>query len=310
MSKCLTRDVSRSAGGTAVHPCDAGEARAVPTVDASILHMLPEPPPVVRGREPRISVVIPTLNEAANVVPVLQGLPHCVTEIIVVDGRSEDGTPEVALAADHRVRLVLERRRGKGVAMLSGFAAARGDAIVVLDADGSMDPRDVIAFQATLGLGYDLVKGSREVVGGGSTDFTRLRHVGNTALTRLANVVHRTRWTDMCYGYFGFWRDVLPLLDIRSEALTTRALAAELALEARQGMKSPDLKLVYGHGFEIETALFIRAARAGCDIAEIPSRELPRLTGESNLRTFRDGARVLSAIARERSRRQVRVPAA
>jgi hypothetical protein len=75
-------------------------------------------------------------------------------------------------------------------------------------------------------------------------------------------------------------------------------------------MKSPNLKLVYGHGFEIETALFIRAARAGCDIAEIPSRELPRLTGESNLRTFRDGARVLSAIARERSHRRIRRPAA
>jgi glycosyltransferase involved in cell wall biosynthesis len=250
------------------------------------------------------------LNEAANVVPVLQGLPRCVTEIIVVDGRSEDGTPQVALAADQRVRLVLERRRGKGAAMLSGFAAAQEDAIVVLDADGSMDPRDVIAFQATLGLGYDLVKGSREAVGGGSTDFTPLRHAGNTALTRLANVVHHTHWTDMCYGYFGFWRDVLPRLEIGSDRLTTRALAYELALEARRGVKSPNTKLVYGHGFEIETALFLRAARAGCDIAEIPSRELPRLTGESNLRTFRDGARVLSAIAREWSRRRTRATAA
>jgi glycosyltransferase involved in cell wall biosynthesis len=310
MSNCPAPRVLRSEVGSAVDTCDAGTARTASTIDASTLHALPEAPPVVRGREPDISVVIPTLNEAANVVAVLQGLPLCVTEIIVVDGRSEDGTAEIALAADPRVRVVLERRRGKGAAMLSGFAAANEDAIVVLDADGSMDPRDVTAFQATLGLGYDLVKGSREVVGGGSTDFTRLRHVGNTALTRLANVVNRTRWTDMCYGYFGFWRDVLPLLDIRSDALTTRALAAELALEARQGMKSPDLKLVYGHGFEIETALFIRAARAGCDIAEIPSRELPRLTGESNLRTFRDGARVLGAIARERSRRHARAPAA
>lgn len=274
------------------------------TVDASILHTLPDPPPVVRGREPRISAVIPTLNEAANVAPVLQSLPRCVTEIIVVDGHSEDGTAELALATDPRVRLVLERRRGKGAALLSGFAAAKGDAIVALDADGSMDPRDVSAFQATLGLGYDLVKGSREVVGGGSTDFSPLRRAGNGALTRLANVVHRTRWTDMCYGYFGFWRDVLPLLDLRRDRLTTRALASELRLDAGRGDTSPNRKLRYGDGFEIETALFLRAARAGLDIAEIPSRELPRATGESNLRTFRDGARVLSAIARERSRRQ------
>ena len=276
-------------------------ARTGTTLHASILHTLPEPPPVVRGREPRISVVIPTLNEALNVTPVVQGLPRCVSEIIVVDGHSLDGTPEVALAADPRVRLVMERRRGKGAALLSGFAAARCDAIVALDADGSMDPRDVIAFQATLGLGYDLVKGSREVVGGGSADFSPLRRAGNAVLTRLANVVHRTRWTDMCYGYFGFWRDVLPVLDMRMKRLTTRALAEELRHEAAHGRRN----LTYGDGFEIETALFLRAARAGLDIAEIPSRELPRATGESNLRTFRDGTRVLGAIARERTRRQL-----
>ena len=167
-----------------------------------------------------------------------------------------------------------------------------------------MDPRDVIAFQATLGLGYDLVKGSRTAVGGGSTDFSPLRRAGNGALTRLANLVYRTHWTDMCYGYFGFWRDVLPVLDIRRELLTTRALANELRRDASWGKKSLAPTLFYGDGFEIETALFLRAVRAGLDIAEIPSRELPRATGESNLRTFRDGARVLGAIARERSRRQ------
>jgi glycosyltransferase involved in cell wall biosynthesis len=244
------------------------------------------------------------LNEASNIVPVLQSVPCCVTEIIVVDGRSKDGTPDIALTAERRVRLVLERRLGKGAALLSGFAAATGDAIVALDADGSMDPRDVIAFQATLGLGYDLVKGSRTAVGGGSTDFSPLRRAGSGALTRLANVVYRTHWTDMCYGYFGFWRDVLSILDIRRELLTTRALANELRRDAAWGKKSLAPRLFYGDGFEIETALFLRAVRAGLDIAEIPSRELPRATGESHLRTFRDGARVLGAIARERSRRQ------
>jgi glycosyltransferase involved in cell wall biosynthesis len=286
------------------------DVRTAKTVLASIIHTWPDPPPVVRGGEPTITAVVPTLNEARNVTPVLQGLPRCVTEIIVVDGHSEDGTPEVALAADPRVRLVMERRRGKGAAMLSGFAAANCDAIVALDADGSMDPRDVLAFQATLGLGYDLVKGSREVVGGGSADFSPLRRAGNAALTRLANILHRTRWTDMCYGYFGFWRDVLPVLDMRTDRLTTRALASELRVDAGHGNQQPNGKLTYGDGFEIETALFLRAARAGLDIAEIPSRELPRTAGESNLRTFRDGARVLSAIARERSRRHVGAEAA
>ena len=268
-------------------------------LDASVLHTLPEPPPVVRTRNPTLTAVVPTLNEARNVAPVLRGLPECVTEIVVVDGRSTDGTPEICLATDPRVRVVLERRRGKGAAMLAGFAAAEGDAIVCLDADGSMDPGEVTVFHALLAQGYDLVKGSREAVGGASTDFSPLRRAGNASLTRLANVMHRIRWSDMCYGYFAFWRDALPDLGMERATLTTRALASELGSEGGG--------LSYGDGFEIETALFLRAARSRLTIAETPSRELPRTTGESNLRTFRDGLRVLSAIGRERMRSPVSV---
>ena len=97
---------------------------------------LPEPPPVVRGREPSISVVIPTRSRRPTSCWCCKVFRDCVTEIIVVDGRSKDGTPDIALAADLRVRLVSERRLGKGAALLSGFAAATGDAIVALDADG------------------------------------------------------------------------------------------------------------------------------------------------------------------------------
>ena len=265
-------------------------------LDAGVLHALPDPPAVLRTRNPTLTAVVPTLNEALNVSPVLRGLPACVAEIIVVDGRSHDGTPEISLAADPRVRVVLERRRGKGAAMLAGFAAARGDAIVALDADGSMDPAEVACFHALLAQGYDLVKGSREAVGGGSTDFSPLRRAGNASLTRLANLTHRTRWSDMCYGYFAFWRDALPAMGMPRASLTTRDMASELLSEGSPG------RLIYGHGFEIETALFLRAARAGLSIAEVPSREQPRTTGESNLRTFRDGLRVLCAIARERVR--------
>ncbi|HWC86063.1 MAG TPA: glycosyltransferase family 2 protein [Solirubrobacteraceae bacterium] len=274
--------------------------KTFPQLDASVLHTLPEPPPVVRTRNPILTAVVPTLNEARNVAPVLQGLPECVAEIVVVDGRSDDGTPNTCLAADPRVRIIMERRRGKGAAMLAGFAAARGDAIVCLDADGSMDPSEVTVFHALLAQGYDLVKGSREAVGGGSTDFSPLRRAGNASLTRLANVMHRISWSDMCYGYFAFWRDVLPDLGMERASLTTRALASELGSEGSARGEGGGLS--YGDGFEIETALFLRAARARLSIAESPSRELPRTTGESNLRTFRDGLRVLSAIGRERMR--------
>jgi glycosyltransferase involved in cell wall biosynthesis len=294
----VQKDDGRSLKTTMLAPGARVDALTMPNIarqlDASVLHTLPAPPPVVRTRNPTITAVVPTLNEARNVAPVLQGLPECVTEIVVVDGRSDDGTPEICLAADPRVRVVMERRRGKGAAMLAGFAAAETDAIVCLDADGSMDPGEVTVFHALLAQGYDLVKGSREAVGGGSTDFSPLRRAGNASLTRLANVMHRTRWSDMCYGYFAFWRDALPDLGMERATLTTRALASELGSEGAA--------LSYGDGFEIETALFLRAARARLSIAETPSRELPRTTGDSNLRTFRDGFRVLSAIGRERMR--------
>jgi glycosyltransferase involved in cell wall biosynthesis len=275
---------------------------------AKDIHLRDPPSVEPRGAAPSVTAVIPTLNEARNIAPVVQGLPSCVDEIIIVDGRSEDGTVDVALRADPRVQVVLEQRRGKGAAMLTGFAAATGGVIVAMDADGSMDPGEIPMFQAALGRGYDFVKGSREAVGGGSQDFSPLRRGGNNALTRLANVIHRNDWTDMCYGYFAFWRDVLPVLDMRWEKLTTRALAGELEHELSMIYRKRSAArgdLSYGHGFEIETVLFLRAARARLRIAELPSIEHPRATGESNLRTFRDGTRVLGAIARERTRRAV-----
>lgn len=263
-----------------------------------------------RSAAPTVGVVMPTLNEVDNLVPVIQGLPSCVTEIIVVDGRSTDDTVQVALDADPRVRVILERRRGKGAAMLTGFASVTTDVIVAIDADGSMDPGEVSLFQSTLARGYDLVKGSRAAVGGSSEDFSRSRRLGNAALTRLANTLHGTHWSDMCYGYFAFWRDVLPTLDLCPTSLTARAVAEQIKLEGTPAADAPAGDgLVYGDGFEIETVLFLRAARTGLRIAEVPSCEAPRHMGTSNLRTVRDGTRVLAAIARERTRRSSAVAA-
>jgi glycosyltransferase involved in cell wall biosynthesis len=285
--------------------------RNVAVTEARYLREQPVPPvPVTRSRRPTVSAIMPTLNEALNVAPIVAGLPACVIEIIVVDGRSDDGTPEVALAADPRVRIVMERRKGKGAALLAGFAAAQGDVIVALDADGSMDPAEVEIFQSMLARGYDLVKGSRQAVGGSSEDFTVVRRLGNAGLTRVANATHRTHWSDMCYGYFGFWRDVLPVINLEWQALSTRALAQELGEEGSRVQRGwgPEPKLAYGDGFEIETAIFLRAARARLRIAEVPSRELLRHSGESHLRTVRDGWRVLEAIARERQRTRAALP--
>ena len=114
---------------------------------------------------PRVSVVIPTINEAQNLPHVFAGLPPGLFEVIVVDGHSTDGTTEVAEQLRADVRIVLEGRRGKGSALARGFAEARGDIIVTLDADGSADPGEIPRFVDALLDGADFAKGSRNLRG-------------------------------------------------------------------------------------------------------------------------------------------------
>lgn len=216
-----------------------------------------------------VTVLIPTLNEARNLPWVLRRIPEFVDEVVIVDGHSSDRSVEVARAVRPDVVVVAEHRRGKGAAVRAGFAAATSDLIVMLDADGSMDPAEIGRYAALLSSQFDFVKGSRYLTGAASDDLTWLRDRGNRALTRLANSACHTRFSDLCYGYVGLRRECLPLLDMRSD------------------------------GFEIETELVVRAARAGLRIAEVPSHEMDRLSGTTNLRTFRDGWRVLRTLATE-----------
>ena len=148
---------------------------------------------------PTITVVIPTLNEAANLPHVLSRIPAIVDELVLVDGHSDDDTIAVARAIRPDVRIVVQDRRGKGNALACGFAAARGDVIVMIDADGSNDPAEIPRF--------------------------------------------------------------------------------------------------------VEALINIRIARSGLAVREVPSREHPRLHGESKLRAFHDGGRVLRTILSERVRR-------
>jgi glycosyltransferase involved in cell wall biosynthesis len=246
-------------------------------------------PTVAAG--PTVSVVIPTYNEAANLPHVFALLPD-VHEVVLVDGRSVDGTVETARALRPDVKVVLQNRRGKGNAMACGFAAATGEVIVMLDADGSADPREIPAFVQALVEGAHFAKGTRFAAGGGSSDITRLRRVGNAGLNLAANLLFGTRYSDLCYGYNAFWRDCLPALDLD---------ASGEAVDAKH----------WGDGFEIETIINTRIAKAGLTITEVPSYEFDRIHGESNLNTFRDGFRVLRALLTERFRAAapVQVPA-
>ena len=219
----------------------------------------------------KVSVVIPAKNEAANIAWVLKHIPPMVHEIVLVDGHSTDSTVEVATRLRPDLVVVHEERRGKGAALQAGFAAATGDIVVMLDADGSMHPGEIIRYIAMLVSGFDFVKGSRFMAGGGSSDITRVRRLGNRGLLGLANFIYRTRYTDLCYGYCAF----------RRTALNELALSAD--------------------GFEIETQLVLHASMAGLRISEVPSFESSRRFGQSNLRTFRDGQWVLWTLLRARS---------
>ncbi|GAA5141525.1 glycosyltransferase family 2 protein [Nocardioides marinquilinus] len=234
-----------------------------------------------RSTEPTITVVVPAWNEARNLEIILPSLP-AVHEVLVVDGDSVDDTELVVRRARPGARLIQQTRRGKGNALACGFEAATGDVIVMFDADGSADAREITAFVAALVDGADFAKGSRVVVGGGSEDITWLRSTGNRALTTLTNLLFGTRYTDLCYGYNAFWRDILPVLAVPDSGSTDAQ---------------------WGDGFEIETLINTRVAAGDLSIHEVPSVEFERIHGGSNLHAWRDGFRVLRTILVEHRRR-------
>lgn len=221
---------------------------------------------------PTISAIIPTLNEEENLPHVLPRIPKAVDEVILVDGRSTDRTVEVARSLLPSIRVVTQEGTGKGSALRSGFAAATGDIIVMLDADGSTAPEEIPIFVHALLAGADFAKGSRFLHGAGTSDMPFHRRFGNATFVRMVRRLYGGQYTDLCYGYNAFWRRVLPVLDLD------------------------------GDGFEIETMMNIRALRAGLRIVEVPSFEDRRVVGIGRLRTIPDGWRVLRTIWSERRR--------
>jgi glycosyltransferase involved in cell wall biosynthesis len=218
---------------------------------------------------PKVSVVIPTLNEAQNLALVIPRVPNWVHEVLIVDGLSTDDTVAIARSLLPEIRIIEEHKKGKGAALRAGFTAATGDIIVMLDADGSMDPQELILFVAALVSGADFVKGSRFLQGGGTDDMSIIRMLGNWGLTQLVRVFFGSGFSDLCYGYNAFWKRNLTRLNFAC------------------------------NGFEIETALNLSALRSEMKVLEVPSFERSRVHGQSNLNPLRDGLRVLGTILNE-----------
>lgn len=220
-------------------------------------------------KDPKITALLCTLNEEKNLPHVLPEIPSDVYEVLIVDGYSKDNTVKVAKQILPSARIIFQPGKGKGDALRYGIREAKGDIIVMLDADGSMAPEEIPLFVEPLLKGFDFVKGSRFLPGGGTADMSKHRIFGNWVFTTLTNILHRCRYTDLCYGYNAFWKKAFETVNFN------------------------------GNGFEVETEINIRIRKAGLKVAEVPSFEAERINGEGKLHSLKDGWRILTTIFKE-----------
>lgn len=223
----------------------------------------------IYNQEKRVSIIMPTLNEVSNIKHIFPFIPQFVDEIVVIDGGSKDGTIDEVLKFRKDAKIIIDKTPGKGVALKRGFAAATGDLIIMMDADGSHDPEEIPMLIEPVLNGYDVSKASRILPGGGSDDFTAFRRFGNKMFVVMVNRLYGAKYTDLCYGYRAFKREVIEIMNCKSD------------------------------GFEIETEQSIRMIKTGLKVKEIPSFEARRKYGNSRLNAIRDGWRILEIIIRE-----------
>jgi glycosyltransferase involved in cell wall biosynthesis len=198
------------------------------------------------------SIIIPALNEAEGIGPVLRGIPKDFqAEILVIDGGSEDETIRIAEAEGARV--ILEPQRGYGRACAAGVKAARGEVLVFMDADGADDPGSLPHLLAPIkGGSADLVLGSRLSEGVVRGSMPWHQYAGNW----LAAVLIR-------------WFYELPITDLSPFRAVIREVLLDLEMQ----------EMTYGW----PTEMIVKAARQGYRIQEIPVRHHSRLGGKSKI---------------------------
>lgn len=217
---------------------------------------------------PRTSVLLPAHNEGPVIAELVRrcraALPDA-REVLVIDDGSRDDT---AAEAERAGATVLRRARngGKGAAVRDGVAAARGELLAFLDADGQDDPADLPRLLDAVAAGADLVVGSRFLGRFEPGAITPVNRLGNQFLTGVVNALYGTRLTDTQAGF----------------RVVSRDAAARCGLSADR--------------YDIEVDLLLRTLRRGGRVVEVPVRRMPRAHGRSGLDSVRDGLRILRRI--------------
>lgn len=229
----------------------------------------PSPPGAVEEAEVEVSVVIPCLNEAVSIGTCVAKARRCLedlglrAEVVVADNGSTDGSVEIARRSGAEVVRVDER--GYGSALMGGIAAARGQFIVMGDADDTYDFSRLGPFIAKLQEGYDLVMGNRFLGGihAGAMPFLN-RYLGNPVLSRAGRLFFKSPVGDFHCGLRAFRKDAILRLDLRTT------------------------------GMEFASEMVVKATLHGLRIAEVPTTLSPAArTRRPHLRPWRDGWRHL-----------------
>lgn len=214
---------------------------------------------------PKVSVIIPTLNEVSTIKTVLEAIPkERIDEILVVDGHSTDGTPELVRKLGYS--LIFQPTKGFGEAFVTGVEKVKGDIVVFITGDNSQNPADIPKLLNKLEEGYDMVMASRYMKGAGSEDDTFLHFVGNKFFTFLVNKFHKTDFSDVLYFFLAARKKVFESIKINSL------------------------------GFEYCIELPVKVHGAGFKITQIPSFERKRSGGKAKVNAFTAGVKILKTI--------------
>lgn len=204
----------------------------------------------------KFTAIVPARNEVANLLPILHYLKRYADEVLLIDGHSTDGTPDLAAALG--IEVIKDNGLGKGDALRLGLERARNEFVVMLDADGSHDPGEIPSLLQPLVEGEaDHVSGSRMIGGSEELHATinqSVRLFGSQVVTLCINYSQNVRLTDCQNGFRALRRDVALDLGLTENIHT------------------------------IEQEMIIKSLRCGYRIAEVPTREYARANGESTFR--------------------------